>query len=157
MRNAVFLTIILAVGLIQSACAAPSSANRLDAEPGVRVTTGLDVLEAEGFARLKGRKVGVIVNHSAINAKGVHAIDLFDAADGIEIVTLFSPEHGIRGTEDRHVDNDKDEKTGLTIHSLYGKTRRPNDESYKVWDPNYIAALVKGRDPRIGACADTGH
>jgi sugar phosphate isomerase/epimerase len=35
--------------------------------------------------------------------------------------------------------------------------RRPNDPSYKVWDPNYIAALVKDRDPRVGACGDTGH
>jgi sugar phosphate isomerase/epimerase len=35
--------------------------------------------------------------------------------------------------------------------------RRPNDENYKVWDPNYVAALVKDRDKRIGACADTGH
>lgn len=35
--------------------------------------------------------------------------------------------------------------------------RQPNNPNYKVWDPNYIAELVKGRDPRIGAAADTGH
>ena len=35
--------------------------------------------------------------------------------------------------------------------------RRANDANYKVWDPNYIAELVKGRDPRVGAAADTGH
>jgi sugar phosphate isomerase/epimerase len=35
--------------------------------------------------------------------------------------------------------------------------RQPNNPNYKVWDPNYIAELVKGRDPRIGATADTGH
>ncbi|HSH14512.1 MAG TPA: sugar phosphate isomerase/epimerase, partial [Verrucomicrobiae bacterium] len=35
--------------------------------------------------------------------------------------------------------------------------RRPNDANYKVWDPNYIAELVKDRDPRVGACGDTGH
>jgi sugar phosphate isomerase/epimerase len=35
--------------------------------------------------------------------------------------------------------------------------RRPKDENYKLWDPNYVLSLVKDRDPRIGACADTGH
>jgi sugar phosphate isomerase/epimerase len=35
--------------------------------------------------------------------------------------------------------------------------RRPNDANYKVWDPNYVLSVVKDRDPRIGACADTGH
>jgi sugar phosphate isomerase/epimerase len=35
--------------------------------------------------------------------------------------------------------------------------RQPNNPNYKVWDPNYIAELVKGRDPRIGSAADTGH
>ena len=35
--------------------------------------------------------------------------------------------------------------------------RRPNDPAYKMWDPNYVLSVVKDRDPRIGACADTGH
>lgn len=35
--------------------------------------------------------------------------------------------------------------------------RRANDANYKLWDPNYVLSLVKDRDPRIGACADTGH
>ena len=35
--------------------------------------------------------------------------------------------------------------------------RRPNDASYRMWDPNYVLSLVKDRDPRIGVCADTGH
>lgn len=35
--------------------------------------------------------------------------------------------------------------------------RRPNDPSYKMWDPNYVLSVVKGRDRRIGSCADVGH
>ena len=35
--------------------------------------------------------------------------------------------------------------------------QRPNDPNYRVWDPNYILELTKGRDPRIGSCADLGH
>ncbi len=40
---------------------------------------------------------------------------------------------------------------------FHNHPKRENDPNYKVWDPNYIAELVKDRDPRIGACADTGH
>jgi sugar phosphate isomerase/epimerase len=35
--------------------------------------------------------------------------------------------------------------------------RQPNNPSYRMWDPNYVLSVVKDRDPRIGACADTGH
>lgn len=47
-------------------------------------------------------------------------------------------------------------ETGVGV-GFHNHPRRPKDPSYKVWDPNYILALVKDRDPRIGACADTGH
>jgi sugar phosphate isomerase/epimerase len=40
---------------------------------------------------------------------------------------------------------------------FHNHPKRENDANYKVWDPNYIVELVKDRDPRIGACADTGH
>ena len=45
-----------------------------------------------------------------------------------------------------------DIKVGYHEHA-----KRPLDRSYELWDPNYVAGLVKDRDPRIGACADTGH
>jgi len=41
--------------------------------------------------------------------------------------------------------------------AFHNHPRRPNNPAYKLWDPNYVLALVKDRDPRIGACADTGH
>jgi sugar phosphate isomerase/epimerase len=41
--------------------------------------------------------------------------------------------------------------------AFHNHPRKPNDPNYKVWDPNYIAKLVEGRDRRVGACADTGH
>lgn len=41
--------------------------------------------------------------------------------------------------------------------AIHDHPRRPNNPDYKVWDPHYIVAVTKGRDPRIGACADTGH
>lgn len=41
--------------------------------------------------------------------------------------------------------------------AIHNHPRRPNDPNYKVWDPNYVLSVVKDRDSRIGACADTGH
>jgi uncharacterized protein YbbC (DUF1343 family) len=90
-----------------------------------RVLSGIDVLRAEGFARLAGRRVGLVTNHTGRARDGVSTIDLFFAAKNLTLVALFSPEHGIRGVLDDTVPAEKDEKTGLTIHSLFGETRRP--------------------------------
>ncbi len=48
----------------------------------------------------------------------------------------------------------KDYDVGVAFHH---HPRRPNDPGYRLWDPNYMAGLVKGRDARIGACVDTGN
>ena len=98
------------------------------------VQTGIDVLRAEGFARLKGRRVGLVTNHTGRAADGTPTIDLLFGQNDFTLVSLFSPEHGIRGILDEDVPSSKDEKTGLVIHSLYGKTRRPTDEMLKGID-----------------------
>ena len=98
------------------------------------VMTGIDVLRAEGFERLKGRRIGLVTNHTGRARDGATTIDLFAAAKNLTLVALFSPEHGIRGVLDEKVPSSKDEKTGLVIHSLYGETRRPTDEMLKGID-----------------------
>ena len=98
------------------------------------VKTGIDVLEDEGFARLKGRKVGLITNHTGQDSLGRATIDLLHKAPGVELVALFSPEHGIRGAVDATVADSKDDKTGLPIYSLYGQRRRPTAETLKGID-----------------------
>jgi uncharacterized protein YbbC (DUF1343 family)/CubicO group peptidase (beta-lactamase class C family) len=92
------------------------------------VQTGIDVLRADGFARLKGRRIGLVTNHTGRAADGTATIDLLAGQKDFTIVALFSPEHGIRGIVDEDVPSSKDERTGLVIHSLYGKTRRPTDQ-----------------------------
>ena len=89
--------------------------------------TGIDVLAAENFARLKGRRVGLLTNQTGRAATGESTIDLLARAPGMTLVALFSPEHGIRGVLDENVASSRDEKTGLPVHSLYGDTRRPTD------------------------------
>ena len=91
-----------------------------------RVKNGIDVLAASDFAALKGLRIGLVTNHTGLSRDGRTTIDLLAAAPGVKLVCLFSPEHGIRGTEDRDgIADGTDQATGLPIHSLYGKTRRP--------------------------------
>jgi uncharacterized protein YbbC (DUF1343 family)/CubicO group peptidase (beta-lactamase class C family) len=91
------------------------------------VLVGIDVLEADGFASLRGRRVGLLTNQTGRSRQGVSTIDLLMKAKDVTLVSLFSPEHGIRGQVDERVASSKDETTGLTIHSLYDSTRRPTD------------------------------
>ena len=95
------------------------------AKPVPPVQTGLDVMRADGFGALRGKRVGLLTNHTGRARDGAAAIDLLYAAKDVRLAALFSPEHGIRGVLDSNVPSEKDEKTGLAIYSLYGETRRP--------------------------------
>jgi uncharacterized protein YbbC (DUF1343 family)/CubicO group peptidase (beta-lactamase class C family) len=99
------------------------------------VRCGIDVLAADGFAPLKGKKVGLVTNHTGKTRDGTPTIDaLFEAPD-VELVALFSPEHGIRGLLDTSIIGDgTDEKTGLPIYSLYGDRRKPSPEQLEGLD-----------------------
>jgi uncharacterized protein YbbC (DUF1343 family) len=93
-----------------------------------RVQTGLDVLEAQKFAALRGKHVGVITNHTGLDFQGRSTIELLSHAAGVQLVALFSPEHGLAGRSDNKVSSSKDPSTGLPVYSLYGETLRPTDE-----------------------------
>ncbi|MGC1483739.1 MAG: DUF1343 domain-containing protein [Candidatus Acidiferrum sp.] len=93
-----------------------------------RVQTGLDVLEAEKFAPLRGKHVGLITNHTGLDARGRSTIEVLYHAPGVQLVALFSPEHGISGSADEKVSSSKDPTTGLPTYSLYGESLRPTDE-----------------------------
>lgn len=103
-------------------------------EPAGRTLSGIDVLRASNFALLQGRRVGLVTNHTGIARGGESTIDLIAAAKGVTLVSLFSPEHGIRGVLDDNVPAEVDAKTGLPIHSLYGATMRPTDEMFQGLD-----------------------
>jgi uncharacterized protein YbbC (DUF1343 family)/CubicO group peptidase (beta-lactamase class C family) len=104
--------------------AAGNIARRPDAADG-RTLTGIDVLRADGFKILKGKRVGLVTNHTGRARTGEATIDLIAAAKDVTLVALFSPEHGIRGILDETVESSRDERTGLPIYSLYGATTRP--------------------------------
>jgi len=99
------------------------------------VQTGLDILVASDFSQLQGRRIGLITNHTGIDREWNSTIDLLSKASAVKLVALFSPEHGIRGMEDRPVSSSVDERTGLPIYSLYSeKQQRPTDEMLKGID-----------------------
>jgi len=92
-----------------------------------RVQTGLDVLEAEKFAPLRGKHVGLITNHTGLDSQGRSTVDILTHAAGMQLVALFSPEHGLAGRNDEKIASSKDPSTGLPVYSLYGETQRPTD------------------------------
>lgn len=87
--------------------------------------TGLEVAVGNGFAALRGLRVGAICNPTAVDRNFVHLADHLAAAEGVTLAALFGPEHGIRGTAQDmiHVAGEaRDPKTGVPVHSLYGPT-----------------------------------
>jgi uncharacterized protein YbbC (DUF1343 family) len=89
------------------------------------VESGLDVLVAERFRPLRGLRVGLVCNPTAVDRRLRHAADLLHAAPGVELLRLFGPEHGVRGDAQymAAVEDGRDRRTGLPVHSLYGATR----------------------------------
>ena len=92
------------------------------------VLTGIDVLQRDNFEQLRGRKIGLITNHTGLDRFGRSTVELLHAAPQVELVALFSPEHGLKGVVDEKVADSNDPLTGLKVYSLYGKTRRPSAE-----------------------------
>ena len=120
------------------------TARATPAAPASPVLPGIDVLARDGFAPLKGKRVGLVTNHTGRAADGASTIDVIHQGAGVQLVALFSPEHGIRGMLDDDVPSSRDEQTGLPIHSLYGETRRPTD------------AMLEGLDALVIDLQDIG-
>jgi uncharacterized protein YbbC (DUF1343 family)/CubicO group peptidase (beta-lactamase class C family) len=98
------------------------------------VLNGIDVLVKKKFAPLKGKRIGLVTNHTGQDRARRATIDLLKNAPDVTLVALFGPEHGIRGEVDEKVGDSKDAKTGLPIYSLYGERRKPTPEQLKGLD-----------------------
>jgi uncharacterized protein YbbC (DUF1343 family) len=122
--------------LAASACANPGPGQ---AQP-ARVRPGISVLLTDSIHLIRGRRVGLITNHTGIDERGESDIDRLRGpearAAGVRLMTLFSPEHGIRGTEDREdLASGVDARSGLFIHSLYkNATIGPPDSTLRDLD-----------------------
>ena len=95
-----------------------------------KVQTGIEVLRANGFKLLEGKRVGLTTNPTGVDSNLKSTIDILWEAENVNLVALYGPEHGVRGNVHAGdvVDNEVDKKTGLKMYSLYGKTKKPNKE-----------------------------
>ncbi len=134
MRTFFGFLFLLATGLAAARAAAPA------------VQLGNEVLAADGFKALAGKRVGLITNPSGVNRELVSTIDVLRAAPGVKLVALFGPEHGIYGDVPAgdKVESRTDTRTGLPVHSLYGATRKPTPQ------------MLEGLDVLVYDLQDTG-
>ena len=106
-----------------------STVTSVSAETSEGVLAGIDVLERDNFRMLVGQRVALITNQTGITRSGQSTVKLLNESKVVNLVTLFSPEHGFAGTLDQtQIADAQDTTTGLIIHSLYGKTRVPTAE-----------------------------
>lgn len=94
------------------------------------VEPGIDVLARQNFAILAGKRVGLVTNQTGVNSRGEKTRLILKRARNVNLVALFTPEHGLDGTElaGRYVASRRDPLTGLMAHSLYGPTRKPTPQ-----------------------------
>ncbi len=100
------------------------------------VMLGIDVLEADGFALVRGKRLGLLTHPAGVNRSGVSSVEVLRRARGVKLVCLFAPEHGIYGNAPASaaVDDTLDQRTGLPVYSLYGKNRQPTRSQLKTID-----------------------
>lgn len=118
MRRHVLLSTIAALATVVAGWADPA------------VDLGIDVLTANHFQGLEGKRVGLLTNQSGVNKLGVPTLEVLRAAPNVKLTALYSPEHGLYGAEKAGaiVKGQKDDRTGLTVYSLYGDTRKPTPD-----------------------------
>lgn len=111
-----------------------------------RVRTGIEVLQGQKFAPLKGRKVGLVTNPTGVLPDLTSTVEALGRDSGVRLTALFGPEHGVRGDVPAggYVESGKDTQTGLPVYSLYGKTK------------SSTAAMLKGLDTLVFDIQDIG-
>lgn len=95
-----------------------------------RVLQGIDVLERDDFSILENKRIALITNQTGVNKKLISTVDLLSKAKNVELVAVFSPEHGFRGIgkAGETINDFFDSTTGIKYYSLYGKRNKPTPE-----------------------------
>lgn len=111
-----------------------------------QVKTGIEVLRDDGFSILNGKRIALLTNPTGVDSRLVSSIDILHSADGVNLIALFAPEHGVRGDQyaGASVANSVDKRTNLPIYSLHGKTKKPTP------------AMLKGLDAIVYDIQDIG-
>ncbi len=101
-----------------------------------RVKIGAEILIEKHLDLVKGKKIGIVTNHTGILPDGRHIVDVLNEVEGVRVVALFGPEHGIRGEvpDGKSISHGVDTKTGIPVFSLYGEVKKPTVEMLKDID-----------------------
>ena len=126
---------IAAAAVLEDVRPAASKLARSVPPPPGGVLTGVDVLAEEGFRAIAGEKVGLVTNVTGQARDGRSTIEVLtsEAAKkaGVELVLIFTPEHGLEALAETRVPDGEDPATKIPIRSLYGETLRPAQEDLK--------------------------
>ena len=95
-----------------------------------QVKPGIEVLQEDNFKALAGKRVGLLTNPTGVDSRLKSSIDILFEAPNVNLVALYSPEHGIRGdvTAGGQVTDSTEPLTGLPVYSLYGANKKPSSE-----------------------------
>lgn len=132
-------------GLLRTATLALMAAlTMITAHP--QVKPGIEVLRDSGFEQLRGKRVGLVTNPTGVDRSLQTTIDILAQAPEVNLTALFAPEHGVRGDipAGQSVATYRDKATGITVYSLYGRTRKPT------------AAMLDGIDILVYDIQDNG-
>jgi uncharacterized protein YbbC (DUF1343 family) len=130
------------------ACATPAATRELQTSS-TGVIPGAEVLVTDSLHLIRGKRVGLLTNHSGRDRTGRSTIDILFKAPGVSLTALYGPEHGIRGDARAgdKISSSVDSATGVKIYSLYGDVQVPTAEMLKdvdvlVYDIQDVGARV---------------
>jgi uncharacterized protein YbbC (DUF1343 family)/CubicO group peptidase (beta-lactamase class C family) len=93
-----------------------------------RVLPGIDVAREDGFAALRGKRIGLVTHLAARGADGASTLDVLANAPGVELTAIFSPEHGLEGKREGAIADARHPGGSVPVYSLFGRTRKPTAE-----------------------------
>src|SRR5829696_5528461 len=120
---------------IALACAT-TPATPVAAQAAAGVIPGVEVLLSDSIHLIRGKRVGLITNHSGRDRNGTSTVDLLFKAPGVKLTALYAPEHGIRGLAKpgEKIASSVDSATGVKVYSLYGDVRVPTADMVRDID-----------------------
>jgi len=125
------------------------------------VESGLDIWLRDGCPQIRGKRIGLITNHTAIDKAGTHILDHLLAHDEATVSAIFSPEHGFEGQLDEKIQSSVHAETKIPIHSLYGEHIAPTPEMLDgldalVFDIQDIGARFYTYSATMALCMEAG-
>lgn len=156
---------LLAFGVACASAAANDTSSKpatSSASGAADVIPGVEVLLSDSLHLIRGKRVGLITNHSGRDRNGTSTIDRLYTAPGVRLTALFAPEHGLRGLAEAgaSVETTVDSATGIPIYSIYGKKNVPTREMLAnvdvlVYDIQDVGARVYTYEWTMALVADS--